>query len=261
MKVLLHDGVLGGEVRPLYFLRAFGREAVDARILSFGACNFACPYCKREGAFRADDGTIITAQDASLDDLFRVCDEAVAARQVVRLSGGDPVVFPEEALAVADYVSKRHGEKISLAHNGSSPAFAARLAPYLDSAAIDLKATPEEMNLRCGLSNGSGGKMFRRSVETQDLLSAAGVLVDVRTPVFATTTLDDMLLLAAEIVKGGRSDREFWTWRLYKPVRGCDWGAPMQKQVVWMIGEVKALYPDLKIGLRAKWEPGGFLYF
>jgi len=260
-KVLLHNGVVGGEVRPLYFYRAFDLEVVDARIISFGACNFACPYCKRDGAFRNDDGSIVAAHEASMDDLFAVCDDAVAHGQVIRLSGGDPVVFPKESLAIAAYVSERYGKKISIAHNGSSPAFAARMAPYLESAAIDLKATPEEMNLRCGLSNGTGVKMFGRSCGTQDILSDAGVLVDVRTPIFGTTTLDDMLHLAEAIVRGGRSEFEFWTWRLYKPVRGCDWPAPVQGQVQWMIGEVKRAFPDLKIGLRAKWEPEGFLYF
>lgn len=261
MKVLLHNGAAGAEVRPLYFYKAMGQDIADARIISFGQCNFSCPYCKRDGAFRTDDGNIVTAHDASLDDLFRVCDDAVAKGQVVRLSGGDPVVFPKESLAIAEYVSAQHGKKISIAHNGSSPAFTARLALYLENAAIDLKAIPEEMNLRCGLTNGTGEKMFHRSIETQDLLSSAGVLVDIRTPIFGTTTLDDMLFLAAEIVRGGRAEFEFWTWRLYKPVRGCEWPAPNQEQAVWMIGEVKKQYPNLKIGLRAKWEPEGFLYY
>ncbi len=261
MKVLLHNGEVGGEVRPLYFYRAFGLAVALARIISFGACNFACPYCKRDGAFRDDDGSIVTAVETGIEQIYRVCDDAVEKGQTVRLSGGDPVVFPKESLAIAEYMRTRHGAKISIAHNGSSPAFAARMAPYLDSAAIDLKAVPEEMNLRTGLVNGTGAKMFYRAVETQDILSSNGVLVDIRTPIFGTTTLDDMLRLAEEIVRGGRADREFWTWRLYKPVRGCDWSAPNREAVVWMIGEVKARFPDLKIGLRAKWEPSGFMYF
>jgi len=260
-KVLLHNGEVGGEVRPLYFYQAFGLAVALARIISFGACNFACPYCKRDGAFRDDDGSIVTAVDTDLEQLFRVCDDAVEKGQIVRLSGGDPVVFPSQSLAIASYMREKHGQKISMAHNGSSPAFAARMAPFLSSAAIDLKALPQEMNLRAGLTNGTGSKMFARSIETQDHLSSQGVLVDIRTPIFGTTTLDDILALASEIVRGGRSDREFWTWRLYRPVRGCDWTAPNKEQVLWMIGEVKALFPELKIGLRAKWEPEGFLYF
>lgn len=261
VKMLPHYGVVGGEVRPLYFYRAMGREIVDARILSFGACNFACPYCKRDGQFRADDGSIVGTVDTTVEQLFAICDDAVEHNQIVRLSGGDPVVFPEASLAIAEYMRTRHGRKISMAHNGSSPAFASRMAPYLESAAIDLKATREEMNLRAGLVNGVGPRMYDRSVEVQDLLSSSGVLVDIRTPVFGTTTLDDLLCLAADIVKGGRCDCEFWTLRMYKPVRGCDWPAPNRDQVIWMIGEIKKIYSELKIGLRAKWEPDGFLYF
>lgn len=261
VKMLPHYGVVGGEVRPLYFYKAMGREIINARILSFGACNFACPYCKRDGQFRSDDGSIVGTVDVTVEQLFAICDDAVEHNQIVRLSGGDPVVFPQASLAIAEYMRTRHGRKISMAHNGSSPAFASRMAPFLESAAIDLKAIPSEMNLRAGLTNGTGLKMFNRSVETQDLLSSQGVLVDIRTPIFGTTTLDDMLQLAKEIVKGGKNENEFWTWRLYKPVRGCDWSAPNKDQALWMISEVKRTHPELKIGLRAKWEPDGFLYF
>ena len=261
MKLLLHRGVVGGEVRPLYFEKAFGMEVRDNRIISFGACNFACPYCKRDGAFRADDGSIISAVDVPMKDVLAVCDDAIAKGQVVRLSGGDPVVFPRESMEIARYVFETYGQKISIAHNGSSPAFCRQLLPMLQSAAIDLKGLPEDMNCKAGLSNGTGERMYARSLEVQKLLSRGGVRVDVRTPVFGTTTLDDMLRMATDIVANGHKEFTFWTWRLYKPVQGCDWTPPNKEAVVWMIGEVKRAYPELKIGLRAKWEPSGFLYF
>jgi len=261
VKVLLRGGKVGMEIRPLYFEKAFGLSVRNARIISFGACNFSCPYCKREGQFRVDDGSIVSARDCGLDDLYRVCDDAHDQGQVIRLSGGDPVVFPKESLAIAEYMRARYGEKISMAHNGSSPAFAARIAPFLESAAIDLKALPAEMNLRAGLKNGSGERMFYRSLETHNVLASSGVRVDVRTPIFGTTTLDDMLAMAKHIILGGKLEMKFWTWRLYKHVRGCDWPTPHQGQVLWMIQEVKKVHPELRIGLRAKWEPSGFMYF
>jgi pyruvate formate lyase activating enzyme len=261
IKVLPHNGVIGSEIRPLYFYRAMGMDVRNARIISFGACNFACPYCKRDGAFRDKCGDIINAADVTLEGIFCVCDDAHAKGQVVRLSGGDPVVFPQVSLAIAKYMWETYGAKISMAHNGSSPEFARKMAPYLESAAIDLKAVPVEFGMRSGLAPEQGERMYGRALQTQDMLSDAGVMVDIRTPVFATTTLDDMLQLAGDIVKGGRADHEFWTWRMYSPVRGCDWQPPHKEAVIWMIGEVKKVYPDLKIGLRAKWEPNGFMYF
>ncbi len=262
MKVLAHCGVVGSEVRPLYFLKGLNEKIADARIISFGACNFACPYCKRDGNFRAADGSIVSAIDCDIEDLLKVCDDAIVKKQVVRLSGGDPVVFPEASVAIGEYVREKGG-RLSIAHNGSSPQFIKRMIDLgLESAAIDLKGTRGDLGLRAGLKNGLGAKMYERSVETQDLLSASGVFVDVRTPIFSNTTLDDLLEMAADIVSGGNREQEFWTLRLYKPVVGCDWDAPRNTEsVIWMIEEVKKSYPNLKMGLRAKWEPEGFLYF
>lgn len=262
IKCLPYKGKVGVEIRPLYFYRAMGLEVVDARIISFGACNFSCPYCKRDGAFRDTDGSIISSTSATIDELYRVVEDAVEKQQVVRLSGGDPVVYPETSLLLAERI-KKSGGRLSIAHNGSSPQFIKKLIEIgLESAAIDLKAPATMMNCRTGLSNGSGARMYQKSIETQDLLSSSGVLVDVRTPIFANSTLDDMLELAQDIVKGGNGKNEFWTWRLYKPVAGCDWDAPRNvDSVIWMINQVKSHYPALKIGLRAKWEPSGFLYF
>lgn len=262
IKVLAHKGEVGAEIRPLYFYKAMGVDIVDARVISFGACNFSCPYCKRDGNFRNADGSIISSIGCKIDDLYKVVDNAIVKGQVIRLSGGDPVVFPEASLAIAKRVKEKAG-RLSLAHNGSSPSFVKKLVELgLESAAIDLKAPRLDMSHRAGLKNGMGAKMYDRSIETQDLLSSSGILVDVRTPIFSTTTLDDLLEMAADIVKGGRGENEFWTLRVYKPVIGCDWEPPRNiETVIWMIEQVKAEYPSLKMGLRAKWEPEGFLYF
>lgn len=261
IKVLTYKGEVGGEVRPLYFYKVMNREICDARIISFGACNFHCSYCKRDGAFVTKSGDIISSIEASEAELLSVCDDAVAKGQVVRISGGDPVMFPAMSMRIAEYVFEKFGKKISIAHNGSSPALIRKLLPYLESAAIDLKAPISEMGARIGLEQKFGEKMYQRSLQVQDALSDTGILVDVRTPIFATTTLDDMLQLAEDIMKGGNNKNEFWTWRMYSPIRGCDWLPPKKDAVIWMIKEVKKLYPKLKIGLRAKWEPNGFLYF
>jgi len=262
IKCLTYKGIIGEEIRPLYFYKAMGLEVVDARIISFGACNFSCPYCKREGAFRDSDGSIISSISTTINELYQVVEDAVAKQQIVRISGGDPVVYPEASILIAKRV-KELGGRFSVAHNGSSPQFIKKLIEIgLESAAIDLKAPVGMMNSRTGLNNGSGSRMYRKSIETQDLLSSSGILVDVRTPIFSNTTLDDMLELAKDIVAGGDGKNEFWTWRLYRPVVGCEFDPPRNIEgVIWMIKEVRKNYPNLKIGLRAKWEPDGFIYF
>jgi len=260
MKMLTHGGVIGGEIRPIYFLKAFGLPVLQARIMSFGACNFACPYCKRDGQFRNSDGSIITSITASWTDVESVVRDTVAKGQTVRLSGGDPVMFPSESERIGRLV-KELGGTFSMAHNGSSPRFALKMADLgLHSAAIDLKSTRRGYGEAIGNSCKRGRMSYDRSLETQHTLAERGVYVDVRTPIFGHTSLDDMLELASDIVKAG-GERTFWTWRLYKPVQGCNWSAPDQTAVTWMINQVKAEFPFLHIGLRAKWEPEGFLYF
>jgi len=260
MKMLTHRGEIGGEIRPIYFLKHFGMPVPQARIMSFGACNFACPYCKRDGQFRGSDGSIITSIAASWTDIESVVRDAVAKGQTVRLSGGDPVMFPSESERIARLV-KELGGVFSMAHNGSSPRFALKMADCgLHSAAIDLKSTRRGYGEAIGNSCKQGRMSYDRSLETQRVLAGRGVYVDVRTPVFGHTSLDDMLELASDISKAS-GHRTFWTWRLYKPVQGCDWSAPDQNSVTWMIHQVKAEFPSLPIGLRAKWEPEGFLYF
>jgi len=183
IKVLPHNGVIGSEIRPLYFYRAMGMDVRNARIISFGACNFACPYCKRDGAFRDKCGDIINAADVTLEGIFCVCDDAHAKGQVVRLSGGDPVVFPQVSLAIAKYMWETYGAKISMAHNGSSPEFARKMAPYLESAAIDLKAVPVEFGMRVGpCARARRADVWPSPDKRRDMLSDAGVMVDITDP-------------------------------------------------------------------------------
>lgn len=70
IKMLPYRGRIAGEVRPAYFLKAFGWKVPSMRIFSFGRCNFACPYCKRNGQWVAPDGSIYTAVD--VDDVDKV---------------------------------------------------------------------------------------------------------------------------------------------------------------------------------------------
>jgi pyruvate formate lyase activating enzyme len=206
----------------------------------------SCPYCKRGIQFIGQ-----RIQHLAIDEVLDQCDKAVKRGMVIRLSGGDPATTPTFSLMIA----KRY-KKISMAHNGSSPQFCQIMAPHLSSAAIDLKACPWDMSRRTGRSS----RMFYRAIDSINILSERKVLVDIRTPIFGDVLIEDMLFLAQQIVRH-QTTRKFWTWRLYKPVQGCSFTEPNIDSVIRMICQVKDIFPDLKIGLRAKWEPEGFLYF
>ena len=67
------------EIRKAYFLKAFGREPEDMLIISMGACNYNCPYCKRDGQFKGNGNSILNAYDVAMDEIFGVIDKHVAA--------------------------------------------------------------------------------------------------------------------------------------------------------------------------------------
>lgn len=265
------------ETRRLYFGLAVGPdgrlnqepkiahlEALDqlpvTRIISFGNCNVACPYCKRDCQFVDDQGQIIIATAVPLSDILACCVSAHERGEIVRFSGGDPVMFPKETMAIARYMHEAHGIKVSIAHNGSGTKWAEKLAPYLSSAAIDLKAVPERIAEIMGITTERGPMMYQRSLTTQALLSQQGVLVDVRTPVFGNTTIEDMRRLAFDITERNDLRSTFWTWRLYNAVQGCDWAVPDRDTVLEMMEQVSQEFPDLWLGIRAKWQRGGMIY-
>jgi pyruvate formate lyase activating enzyme len=274
-------GRVGFETRRLYFALALdsrgkfnsepalrGRSLDDhrqllpvTRIVSFGDCNVACPYCKRDCQFLGDDGKPIVAVRVPALDLFGLAEGAVARGETARFSGGDPVLFPRETLAISEYLSRRHGAKTSIAHNGSGPGWVRRILPYLSSAAIDLKAVPEKMGRVMGVSSDLGARIFQLSLETQRIISEAGnCLLDVRTPVFGDTPLAEMQRLG-EHISGLDPSATFWTWRMYKPVLGCDWAVPEKERMFEMMATVSEAMPRHWIGVRAKWQKGGMVYF
>lgn len=266
---------VGWETRRLYFdlargegsrfnaaavLKPAGSPLPVTRIFSFGQCNVACPYCKRDCQFRDDDGNIIVAAQVALRDLFALAEGAHSRGETVRFSGGDPVVFPKQTLAIAAYMRHRYGAKVSIAHNGSGPAWVRKIAGDLSSAAIDLKAVPEKMGKVMGVSQALGERIYRLSEETQAVLSATGVILDVRTPIFGDTSIAEMRRLAEAVAKNNPATT-FWTWRLYKPVAGCDWLVPQKERVFEMLDIISKENPRHWMGVRAKWERGGMAYW
>ena len=106
IKVLPYKGKPLSEIRPSYFLRAFGEDVFDMRIFSFGKCNYSCPYCKREG-YDKNGQDIEGAVEIDEEEIFKAVDDAIKKGQVIRLSGGDPVCYPDLALRILKYAKEK----------------------------------------------------------------------------------------------------------------------------------------------------------
>ena len=294
ISMLPYAGGIGKEIRHLYFQLALGEDGLFratpelsvvpqgekilhhlqvTRLFSFGECNAFCPYCKRDMQFLDEDGNVIASDVATVETLFEMAEGAVQRGEVVRFSGGDPVLFPKVCMAIGEYVRAIGGKGVSIAHNGSGFGFVRNLLPLMSSAAIDIKAPRRFMGTVLGLSDKQGETHFDNSLKCQALFHSAdtnpnGALLDVRTPVFGAhenpavpqTTLSDMMELAHYITTTNDPRRTFWTWRLYKPVKMCDWNAPDLNVVLSMMQKVSAAYPHQWMGIRAKWHGGGMVY-
>lgn len=274
--MLPEAGKIGGERRFLYFYQALtangslnGEPTLNAglvekppiiRIIGFGTCNVACPYCKRGCQFIDAQGNVVESVLVPIEDVARVCVGAVERGETVRFSGGDPVTYPKHTLALAEYLLRVHDHKVSIAHNGSGPSWVGRMKTYLSSAAIDLKGVPEKMGYIMGIDPTRGQMRYDSSLKSQGMLSKAGILVDVRTPIFGDTSIEEMRRLATDIVASNDLHFTFWTWRLYKAVEDCDWEVPDQQKVIEMMKAISGEFPQLWLGLRAKWEKSGMLY-
>ena len=124
--------VVGSESRWYYFDRALSADglfAVDdhlqpttgpenpysglrkTRIFSFGSCNMACPYCKRDCQFVDAHGRPIVAVHVPLSDLLLLAETAFHRGEIVRFSGGDPVMYARECLVIAEYLWQTHGAR------------------------------------------------------------------------------------------------------------------------------------------------------
>lgn len=260
IKVLPYKGEPLTEIRPAYFLKAFGEDVLDMRIFSFGRCNYSCPYCKREG-YDKDELEINGAVDISEEDFMAVVDDAIAKGQVIRLSGGDPVCYPAFAEKVLKY-AKSKGGITSIAHNGSGPEFVKRIAPYLDFASIDFKAASyKELGEIAGIDEKMAKTSFANTIETIRILQEQGIYTDVRTCIFDDTQYEQLSQIAKYIQQGTNSPNLFWTLRTYSPIESFSKSAKTPEEMLEMVSRISKDYPSLRIGVRAKWEPEGFTYF
>ena len=260
IKVLPYKGKPLEEIRPAYFLKAFGEDVLDMRIFSFGRCNYSCPYCKRNG-YNKENLDIEWAVDIDEADFMDKVDEAIDFKEVVRLSGGDPVCYPEFSRKVLKYV-KSQGGITSIAHNGSGPEFVKSIAPYLDFASIDFKANNyQELAKIAGISEENAKSSFERTVKTIDILSDFGVYTDIRTCVFDTTKLEDLQEIGKLITQNGKNDNKFWTLRTFSNIEEYEKNPKSKEEMQKLALDLSSDFSKLKIGLRDKWAPGGFSYY
>jgi pyruvate formate lyase activating enzyme len=251
MKILGYN-----EIRKAYFLEAFERDIENMLIISFGKCNYNCPYCKRNGNFKDKNGNIIESKDISLEDLLKVIDQGIQKGFKIRLSGGDPCCFIEESLEIAKYISNKYNQKISIAHNGSSIKLIKNLLPYLDYLALDFKGSS---NIKIAkISDTSiNEKSIDNILEIIKICEENNILVDLRTVIFGDTSLDDIKIIG-NYIKDYKNI--FWTLRNYNKVKDCDFLSADIDNIELYCKYIKNTL-NINCGYRDKWKNCNFKIF
>lgn len=263
MKILMleYKGKVMSEIRPAYFLKGFNMPVLDMRIFSFGKCNYSCPYCKRGGYDKDNQQIIEGAVEVFEEEIFKEVDDAIKKGQVIRLSGGDPVCYPELSLKILKY-AKEKGGITSIAHNGSGTEFVKKLIPYLDFASIDFKgATPEELVQTCNINPNNSEELFNKTIQTIKILTENNIKTDVRTCVFGDTLYEQLEKIAKILSENCNETNLFWTLRKYSSIKECNKETIEIEQLLEYAQKLSHTYNNMMIGVRAKWEPNGFLYF
>jgi pyruvate formate lyase activating enzyme len=259
--MLPYAGRVASEIRPAYFLQAMGIKPLPMAIFSFGRCNFSCRYCKRRGYFFDKQGNIIDSIDVDTETLFWLVKKHVALGNAIRLSGGDPCVFPGISRALLEYAVSLGGVT-SIAHNGSSPDFVQLVLPFLHFASIDVKAaSPQELMLITGIHYyKKAQRLLENAYITIESLLQHKKPVDVRTTVFADTGLEQLEVIARRLKEvADENPLLFWTLRCYSPMPGFERKPPDIEKIKHYARCIAGKY-GIKMGIRSQWEPGGFLF-
>ena len=242
------------EIRTAYFLEAFGRRPEPMHIISFGKCNYSCVYCKRNGNFKRKDGSIIESNYYSLKDLIEIIDNKFKdfGRPRIRLSGGDPCMYPKESLLIAKYIKERYSKKISIAHNGSNPDFVKELAPYLEYMAIDYKPKDKEKFKRVTKTKAKG--IDKKLIKILEIAKENNILTDIRIVVFNDTTEEELSSMIEDVKPF--KDIVHVTLRRYHKTSNCTLLELNEKDFAKLGNRLRIKFPDIRIGLRTAWKSG-----
>jgi len=132
----------------------------------------------------------------------------------------------------------------------------------LDFASIDFKAVfYQNLSKIAGIDEKSAKICFANTIKTIKILQSKGIYTDVRTCVFNDTSLEQLREISKCIQEDENAKNLFWTLRAYSPIDKCDKLPKTHEEMIDIAQCISEYNPTLKIGVRAKGEPDGFIYF
>jgi pyruvate formate lyase activating enzyme len=159
-----------------------------AAVIFTPKCNYECPFCQNWQILK-----IKPEYRKDMNDIFRFIEKARPTIEAVKVTGGEPTLYPEFLKEVSIY-SHKNGLRFGFDTNGFSYEVIKDLTSYSDLISLDLKTdptNPESMEKLIGLP-GKGEEAGRNTIKTlENLMQQDEVYLDLRTTVVPTLNDDE----------------------------------------------------------------------
>ena len=154
-----------------------------AAVIFTPRCNYDCPFCQNWQILK-----VKPEHRKDMNEIYRFIDRASNTIEAVKVTGGEPTLYPEFLEQVSTY-SRKKGLLFGFDTNGFLHEVIGRLSSYADLISLDLKTdptNPESMEKLIGLP-GKGREAGHNTIKTlESLMKQKDVYLDLRTTVVPT---------------------------------------------------------------------------
>jgi pyruvate formate lyase activating enzyme len=159
-----------------------------AAVIFTPKCNYHCPFCQNWQILK-----IKPEYRKDMNDIFRFIDKATPTIEAVKVTGGEPTLYPQLLKELSVY-SRKKGLRFGFDTNGFLHDVIKELVPYSDLISLDLKTdptNPKSMEKLIGLP-GKGQEAGHNTLKTlENLMLQNEVYLDLRTTVVPTLNDDE----------------------------------------------------------------------
>ncbi|MBS7287279.1 MAG: radical SAM protein [Candidatus Freyarchaeota archaeon] len=170
--------VLVAGVVELSFMDYLGSPAL---VVFVPGCPFRCPMCQNSSILE-----VKSEHEKELDEFLSRIKAALGTVDAVKVSGGEPTLYPEFMLELSEFCRK-HGLLFGFDTNGYFPDVVRNLLENVNLVSIDVKAAFNDTDLYSRIIGVDRGvEAISRLEETLRALFSSNVYVDVRTTIIPT---------------------------------------------------------------------------
>lgn len=153
---------------------------IPALVAFVPGCPFRCPMCQNSSILE-----VKPEHEKELDEFLSRIKVALGTVDAVKVSGGEPTLYPEFMLKLSEFCRK-HGLLFGLDTNGYFPDVVRSLLGHVNLVSVDVKAAFDDDLYSRIIGVDKGAEAISRLEETLRVLFSSNVYVDVRTTLIPT---------------------------------------------------------------------------